>query len=163
MKAKSTSSLEKSEEISLLDERIVGSQKMWINPNTGRLKVQTINTEPSLTQQQFKEECDINNIMEKHAKTGQYTHVSKKMGMYGDFTKIKEYKSMFETVMAAEESFMSLPAQTRKRFDNDPGKLIEFLQDEKNRDEGIKLGLLIEKQADDEQKIKTNDEKPVVK
>jgi len=136
----------------------VSDQVMTINPLTGRLRVRTINNSPSLTQQQFKEECDINNIILKHAKTGEYTHVSKKMGMYGDFTKIQDYQSMVDTVIKAEEAFMSLPATTRARFSNDPGKLLEFLQDDKNKEEGIKLGLL---EAHDDLNKKTNDEMPL--
>jgi phage internal scaffolding protein len=37
---------------------------------------------------------------------------------------------------------MALPAQIRSRFDNDPAKLIDFLENEQNHDEAIKLGLV---------------------
>ena len=37
---------------------------------------------------------------------------------------------------------MALDANVRKRFHNDPAELIDFVSDEKNRDEAVRLGLL---------------------
>jgi len=37
---------------------------------------------------------------------------------------------------------MALPAQLRVRFDHDPVKLLEFLENDQNRDEAIQLGLI---------------------
>ena len=37
---------------------------------------------------------------------------------------------------------MTLPADLRKRFSNDPGQLLSFLENEDNRAEAIKLGLV---------------------
>ena len=37
---------------------------------------------------------------------------------------------------------MALPAQIRSRFENDPAKLIDFLDNSENLDEAIKLGLV---------------------
>lgn len=37
---------------------------------------------------------------------------------------------------------MELPATLRREFDNDPVKLLAFLQDENNRDRAIQLGLV---------------------
>jgi len=61
---------------------------------------------------------------------------------YGDFTGISDYHSALNQITAAQQGFMQLPAELRSRFDNDPGKLLEFLGDEKNLDEAIKLGLV---------------------
>lgn len=118
------------------------NQRIYEHPLTGRTVVETINTEPSLTQQQFKDECDINNIMKKYATTGQFTHVTGKQGMYGDFSSIKDYHTMVQTVLYAQEAFSTLPAEMRARFKNDPGMLLDFLQDSKNYDEALKLGLI---------------------
>lgn len=108
----------------------------------GRLRVQTINLEPSLTQQQFAADCDINNIMRKYQTTGEFTHLTSKQGRYADFSDITDYREMLDTVKYADEAFASLPADVRLRFKNDPAHLLEFLQDSKNYDEGVKLGLL---------------------
>lgn len=110
---------------------------------SGRIRVISINKEPTMTQQQFADDCDINNIMAKYEKTGQVTHLSNKQGVYGDFSDITDYQDMLHRVAAAQESFQTLPAKTRQRFQNDPGELISFLQDRKNYDEAISLGLIV--------------------
>ncbi|AXH78034.1 MAG: internal scaffolding protein [Microviridae sp.] len=108
----------------------------------GRVRVQTINEEPSKTQQQFKDECDINNIVKKFSTTGEFTHLTSKEGRYADFSQITDYRDMLDTVLYAQEAFASLPADVRLRFQNNPAELLEFVQNPKNYDEGVKLGLV---------------------
>lgn len=94
------------------------------------------------TQQHFKEETDINNIMAKFAKTGLVDHVNNIQGAYGDFSTVQDYQLHLDQVMAADAAFMALPSGIRRRFDNDPAHLLAFLQDPRNRDEAIALGLV---------------------
>lgn len=101
--------------------------------------------EPSLAQQHFKEECDINTILERFNITGMLPQ-STLSPRYGDFTGIGDYHTALNRVMAAHEEFEALPAQIRARFQNNPAQLIEFLADEKNRPEAEELGL-VEKAA----------------
>lgn len=118
------------------------NQMVSVDKKTGRVRVQTINKEASMTQQQFKDECDINNIMKKYQTTGEFLHLTKKQGTYGDFSELTDYQGMLHKVMQADAAFAALPADVRLRFKNDPAELISFLQDEKNHDEGVKLGLI---------------------
>ena len=97
--------------------------------------------EPTLAQQHFKDECDINNILRQFNVTGMLPEAPLSP-RYGDFTGITDYHSAMNAVIAAEDGFMELPAQIRARFQNDPAQLIEFLNDENNRSEAEKLGLL---------------------
>lgn len=101
--------------------------------------------EASLAQQQFKDECDINNILRQFNITGELPNhpISPK---YGDFTGISDYKTALDRVIAADEEFMNLPAAIRARFENEPANLIEFLNNEENRAEAEKLGLTEPKQ-----------------
>jgi phage internal scaffolding protein len=101
--------------------------------------------EPSLAQQHFKEECDINTILQKFSVTGILPEAPLSP-RYGDFSGIGDYHTALNRVIAAQEEFEGLPAQIRARFDNDPAKLIEFLDDEANRPEAETLGL-VEKAA----------------
>lgn len=101
--------------------------------------------EPTLAQQHFKDECDINNILKQFNVTGMLPN-QPLSPRYGDFTGISDYKTAIDRVIAAEEEFMALPAQLRARFDNDPENLITFLDNEENRSEAEKLGLLEPKQ-----------------
>ena len=61
---------------------------------------------------------------------------------YGDFTGIGDYHTAMNRVIAVQDEFEALPAPIRARFDNDPSKLIEFLDDEVNRPEAEELGLV---------------------
>lgn len=95
----------------------------------------------SVAQQQFAKECDINEIVRRFGLTGQMPTVLK-LPQSGDFTGVSDFKSALDAVIAAQEGFMELPADVRDRFRNDPQRLLEFMADEKNRDEAIKLGLV---------------------
>jgi phage internal scaffolding protein len=97
--------------------------------------------EPSLAQQHYKEECDINTILQKFSITGILPDMPVSP-RYGDFTGINDYHTALNRVIAAQEEFEALPAQIRARFDNDPAKLIEFLQDDNNRAEAEELGIV---------------------
>lgn len=113
----------------------------------GSVDVGTHNEEPSMTQQQFKDDCDINNIMKKHGGDAvALAALSRGRGVYADMSELpSDYRGMLETIQKAEDAFLSMTAETRKRFDNDPAKFLDFLQDPKNYDEGVKLGLLNER------------------
>lgn len=97
--------------------------------------------EPSLAQQHFKDECDINNILRQFNITGLLPE-SPLSPRYGDFTGISDYHTALNRVISAQNEFDALPAQIRARFDNDPANLIEFLNDEANRPEAEELGLV---------------------
>jgi phage internal scaffolding protein len=101
--------------------------------------------EPTLAQQHYKDECDINTILQKFSITGILPEVPLSP-RYGDFSGISDYHTALNRVIAAQDEFEALPAQIRARFENDPSKLIEFLDDENNRSEAEHLGL-IEKAA----------------
>lgn len=133
------------------------SQRSYVHPDTGRLHVETVNVEDSKTQQQFKDECDINNIMKKYSDTGVFTHLTSKSGAYGDFTEIPDYQGSLDTVLRAQDAFSSLPADVRYRFGNDPGSLISFLADDKNYEEALKLGLVEKRQNKEPQPLNNND------
>jgi phage internal scaffolding protein len=95
----------------------------------------------TLTQQHYKDECDINNILRQFNVTGLLPEATL-TPRYGDFTGIGDYQTALNKVIAAEDEFMRLPAQIRARFDNDPAQLIDFMDKSENLDEAIKLGLV---------------------
>jgi phage internal scaffolding protein len=45
-------------------------------------------------------------------------------------------------IKAADNAFMALPAKIRAKFDHDPNALLNYLQNEENRDEAIQIGLI---------------------
>lgn len=97
--------------------------------------------EPTMAQQQFREECDINTIMERFGRTGEVIAPAR-LPQYGDFDGISDYHSAVNAIVAAQQSFMDLPAKLRARFGNDPAEFVEFCMNDKNREEAIRLGLV---------------------
>lgn len=114
-----------------------------------RTRVTFATTGESKTHQSMAPECDINRIMLKWQKTGVLEHANRFEGQYGDYTDVPaDYHEAMNQIVATNEMFLSLPAQLRKRFHNDPGEFLEFVEDENNRDEMKKLGLLRPEQPD---------------
>lgn len=97
-------------------------------------------TEPSLTKQSFTKECDINNILKKYQKTGAVDHVNKHEATYG-YASSMDFTEAMETVAKGQTMFDQLPSSIRTKFENDPAKFLDFVQDEKNKEEMQELGL----------------------
>lgn len=95
-----------------------------------------------LTEQHHLQACDINVIMASYEKTGQVPVYSNMQPLYEDFTMVADYQSALNAVISAEEAFMSLPANVRSAFDNNPALLIEAINDPTQRDRLIGLGLI---------------------
>lgn len=95
----------------------------------------------SLAQQSFKEECDINTIVERFHLTGEVPQLQQ-LPAYQDYEGIFDFQSAMNAVREANETFMAMPAQLRARFHNEPQEFLEFCAKEENRDEARKLGLL---------------------
>jgi phage internal scaffolding protein len=95
----------------------------------------------SLAQQHMKDECDINVIIERFGVTGELPN-SPVSPRYGDFSEVTDYHSALNQINATMDDFMAMPAKLRVRFDHDPVKLLEFLENDQNRDEAIQLGLI---------------------
>lgn len=113
------------------------------------------NNEPSMTRQAHKDECDINFLMDRYERTGLYYDPaeigSNRQPQFGDFSGF-DYLEAMNAVVDANDRFAALPARLRARFENDPAQLLFFLQDEKNREEAVSLGLL-EKPAEPAQPV----------
>jgi phage internal scaffolding protein len=97
--------------------------------------------DPSLAQQHMKDECDINVLVERFGVTGSMP-VAPLEPSYGDFSGVGDYHSALNAIKAADEAFMALPAKIRAKFDHDPNALLNFLQNEDNREEAIEIGLI---------------------
>lgn len=99
----------------------------------------------SLAQQHARDESDINTIVRRFGLSGQMP-VGVRMPSYEDFTSVTDFQSAMNAVALARESFDRMPAVVRARFGNDPGRFVDFVSDESNREEAVRLGL-VEPQA----------------
>lgn len=134
-----------------------------IDETTGRKIVSSVNNLPSKTDQSFKEDCDVNFIVNKFTKTGIFPE-SRGPGVFADMSNIPDLTEAMTTVTNAQQAFNELPAETRKRFGNSPVELYNFLMNPKNDDEAIKLGFKtrlappVSKQAEGAPEIKKTKE-----
>lgn len=95
----------------------------------------------SLAQQHLAEDADINNIVATFTRTGQLP-VHNLPPLQQDFSdRVYSFQDALDLVVQAREAFQAMPAEVRNRFENDPGRFVDFCSDERNRDEMRKLGL----------------------
>ena len=111
-----------------------------LRPIKDRPYGKSFDPDSSMTKQEFARQCDINRIVSSYVRTGHYEN-EKGIGMFQDVSNIPDYQSSLQLVINAKRSFEDLDPNLRKRFNNSPQELLEFLQDERNNEEAIKLGL----------------------
>lgn len=87
--------------------------------------------DPTLAQQQFKEECDINTIVERFGLTGELPN-NLRVPITEQFADIVDYQTALNTLREADDAFMEMPANIREQFGNDAGRFVDFVSDPKN-------------------------------
>lgn len=117
-------------------------------------------TVPSMTQQQFRDEADINYIISMYDSTGvmptYHGDGQPAQPMFGDFAELPDNaQDVYNQMLAAKADFDSLPLDVRKRFDYDPAAFLAFVDDPNNADELVAMGLAT-KTAIQEPTINTN-------
>lgn len=98
---------------------------------------------PSRTKSEFKDECDINNVVARALRTGTLPVVDRE-ALYADFTQVSDYATASNVLAQATQAFEQLPSSIKEQFENDVTKLLNFVDDPANEAEAIKLGLLPE-------------------
>lgn len=102
------------------------------------------------TRQEFKAECDINNILARYKRDGFMAHLSKGVPVFMDVSEVGDFRSAVEQVRAATAFFERLPAVVRTKFGNDVARFIDEAGS-LSRDELRELGLA-ELRRDDRQR-----------
>lgn len=92
----------------------------------------------SMTQQHFKDECDINNILKSYR--GKIP-ASEEPAFFMDCT-VNDLQSAYEIAEDIGARFDSLDSEVRARFNNNPLELLEFVHNADNATAAIELGLL---------------------
>jgi len=105
-------------------------------------KIVSVNSQPSMTQQHFRDECNINTIMHRYEQTGILGDPGRatRQAFYDDFSTGFDFQQCQNAIIAATDAFMSIPAEIRYRFHNSPHEFVKFIQDPQNHDECVKLG-----------------------
>lgn len=94
----------------------------------------------TVTKQSFKEDCDINLIMARFVKTGIIDHVREHGPEYG-FASSDDFRDSMELISKANSMFEELPSPIRNKFENDPARFLDFVQNPENIKEMQELGL----------------------
>lgn len=99
--------------------------------------------EDSMTQQHFRDECDINKIVERAIRTGDTTvFTSTQRGEFYDASAITDYADAMALVDDVHDDFNSLPSGIRSMFGNNVSQYVEFMSNPENWDKARELGLL---------------------
>lgn len=101
-------------------QQVDTDQRPYVRHHYERVRLPTHNGSETRTKQSFKDDCDINLIVKRHASTGLWSHLANRTPLYGDFTQATELQDAIEKVNAAEDEFFVLPAAVRAACNNNP-------------------------------------------
>lgn len=95
-----------------------------------------------MTEQQYKDECDINTILRNYGAVP--VPIAEKIPRFADVSEVGDFAKSLSMVTRATEAFEAQPSSLRARFGHDPSAFYEFVSNPDNRAECIKLGLIEE-------------------
>lgn len=101
-------------------------------------------TQPSLTQQQFKDECEIESLLKAH-NLGQVMGILNnhdQQPLYGDVSEIPDFHASQNHVARATEYFEGLPSDVRSRFNNSLSEFLTTLNNPDAREALTEMGVL---------------------
>lgn len=101
---------------------------------------------PSMTQQQFKDEADINYIVSMYDSSGVmptfHGDGQPAQPVFGDFASLPDNaQEMYNRMIEAKSNFDNLPLEVRKQFNYDPAAFLEFVDNPENLDQLVAMGL----------------------
>lgn len=102
----------------------------------------TITCGKSRTQQHLAELSSPKKLIERYGSKRLKEALSLIPTMYSDIPPTEDLKEALDMINQAQMAFNALPSGLRNRFENDPVKLHEFLNDANNKDEAVELGLI---------------------
>lgn len=104
-------------------------------------------SKPSLTQQEFKESCDINNILAKFSVQARALGVEpsqlmpQDQGTYCDFSNLDDFQTAQNKIAFLNDQFSNLPSDVRRKFGDDLNTFMSALSDPNRIDELGDLGV----------------------
>ncbi len=86
---------------------------------------------PSLTVQSMAKECDVNHILERYARTGEFD-ADGRQPQYLDLSVVPDFQESLNVVAHVTETFNALDPMIRARFNNDPAVFLDFAANPEN-------------------------------
>jgi len=113
------------------------------NPKESQRRIVTLACDPQqfLVEESHAERTNIHKIMKRYRATGIIEHVNQHKGTYADMATSLDYKESLDLILKADSMFSELPADLRARFENNPGKFVDFMQNPENYREIQEIGL----------------------
>jgi len=108
--------------------------------NDRAVKVVTV-TGPNKTDQSFKDDLDVNVLVQDAQRKGLLRHVDQWKGEYDDIPAGDFQEAQF-IVAKGKSMFEALPSSRRNQFHNDPAEFMSFVQDPANQETLRKWGVL---------------------
>lgn len=125
------------------------------------------NESPTMTQQHYKDECDLNQILARHRGSGELsaiqlrqllaqsaavTPTSPRLPEFADYSNLPDFSDIKRSFIKASRAFSEVPVAVRMQFGNNPEIFYQTLTDPKQhqklRDAG--LGFLLAEKKDPE-------------
>lgn len=107
---------------------------------SGRRRVYVdFSNDPGLTEQSHKDSCDIQNILSMHVRMGGIPPMPE--DRFVDLTQSVDYQTCLNKVLSIQELFEGLPLDARVAYDHDPAKFMLAVEDPKEREKLISLGI----------------------
>lgn len=82
---------------------------------TAPVRIQTLNDKPSMTHQSFKDEQDVNFIIDRYTQTG-FLPPLRPEGAYMDASMVEDYQTLMNNLIAVRTAFEALPDEIRQEF-----------------------------------------------
>lgn len=116
--------------------------------------------DPGKCDPSFKRECDVNHLMKDYEKDGvsitdmAEVYYSRKgivanKGQFVDASEAVMFTEALKIVADGESMFMQLDARVRQRFNHSPAEFLKFMEDPRNLQEMVDLGLATQVEVDD--------------
>lgn len=112
----------------------------------GRDRVQTKNTDPSMTVQSDAHLADIQNILKSYGQEGMKMLDDTEM-QWLDVTEFTDLADALNQAKEAEVEFMKLPSKVRGIFDHNVAVWLDTAHDEDKRDALVEAGFLKRKEV----------------
>lgn len=100
------------------------------NAFTPSTRVQLKCEDPHLTQQDFIDECDVNNVILRFAGTGELPpRINARVAEFLDVSDIGDLHESLERARAGQEFFDELPHQVKEAVGFDPLRLLDAIEE----------------------------------
>lgn len=108
--------------------------------SNGTIGIKTYSDQPSKTNPNYKDEVDVNHIMDRFLKTGQLTHVNQTQLQYlgEDFQQLPDLQSSLHHIKNMEHVYQNLNKKFKNRFKS-LQEFLEFAERPENQDELEKI------------------------